>query len=196
MILARRDRAIFGSQTIDVSTRQAKQHWFEKISTAWDSGAFDREYEAFCRVNEASPEKLREEHAITWEMLETFRGDPLVEIGAHTVSHPRVSALAPDLALQELAGSHRRLRSRLGIECRHFAFPYGRSADCGRRDFDLAREAGFASASTTRKGLVQPGQDIFSLPRNTLNGAYQSTAYANLLLSGLAGLAAKVLGRV
>ncbi len=139
---------------------------------------------------------MREEHAISWEMLETLRSDPLAEIGAHTVSHPRISALPAEQALQELAGSRQRLRERLGIECRHFAFPYGRSADCGKRDFGLAREAGFASASTTRKGLVQRGQDVFSLPRNTLNGVHQSMAYANFLLSGLAGLAAKVLGRV
>lgn len=196
LILARRNRVILNGETADVSSRAAKQQWFAKISAAWDSGDFDGEYEAFCRVNEADPAKLREEHAITWEMLETLRDDPLVEIGAHTVSHPRISSLPPDGALRELAGSRQRLRSRLGIECRHFAFPYGRSADCRKRDFDLAREAGFASASTTRKGLVQPKQDVFSLPRNTLNGAYQSMTYASLLLSGLAGLAAKVLGRV
>ncbi len=195
-ILARRNRVTVDGETADIPSQAAKQRWFAKISAAWDGGDFDRDYEAFCRVNEADPAKLREEHAISWEMLETLRDNPLVEIGAHTVSHPRISSLPADGALRELAGSRQRLRSRLGIECRHFAFPYGRSADCGRRDFDLAREAGFASASTTRKGLLQPGQDVFSLPRNTLNGAYRSITYANLLLSGLAGLAAKVLGRV
>ena len=101
-ILARRNRVILNGETADVSSRAAKQQWFAKISAAWDSGDFDGEYEAFCRVNEADPAKLREEHAITWEMLETLRDDPLVEIGAHTVSHPRISSLPPDGALREL----------------------------------------------------------------------------------------------
>ena len=195
-ILAQRPHVIFGGEAVDVSTRAVKQQWFARISAAWGASDFDSEYAEFCRVNGADPAKLREEHAITWEMLEALRRDPLVEIGAHTVSHYRISDLTADMALQELAGSRQRLRARLGVECRHFAFPYGRSADCGKRDFDLAREAGFASASTTRKGLVHQGQDVFSLPRNTLNGVHQSMAYANFLLSGLAGIAAKVLGRV
>jgi hypothetical protein len=43
------------------------------------------------------------------------------------------------------------LIERLGINVRHFAFPCGRSADCGPRDFELAREAVFARAATSRK---------------------------------------------
>ena len=45
-----------------------------------------------------------------------------------------------------------------------------------------------------QRGLLQPGQDVFSLPRNTLNGAYQSLAYASFLLSGLAGSCSKGAG--
>jgi peptidoglycan/xylan/chitin deacetylase (PgdA/CDA1 family) len=129
-------------------------------------------------------------------MLDSLRNDPLVEIGAHTISHPRIGSLGVEQASRELAGSRERIRSRLGVPCLHFAFPYGRSADCGERDFALAKEAGFASAATTRKGLITKDQDVFRLPRNTLNGAYQSMAYINVLLSGLAGFAARVLGRV
>ncbi len=195
-ILAERPQITYNGQTVEVSTHQAKQQWFARISSAWETHDFYDEFAKFCQVNGVDPLELRDEHAITWEMLETFKGDPLVEIGAHTVSHYRISSLPEDQALQELAGSRQRLRARLGIDCRHFAFPYGRSGDCGKRDFDLAREAGFVSASTTRKGLVRQGQDLFSLPRNTLNGVHQSMAYASFLLSGLAGLAARVLGRV
>jgi peptidoglycan/xylan/chitin deacetylase (PgdA/CDA1 family) len=195
-ILARRGRVTFEGEIVRLDTDAAKQQWFAKISQAWDTGDFDGKYLKFCEDNGADPAKLREEHAMTWEMLEKLAGNPFVEIGAHTISHPRVSELPPVRAMQELVGARDRLRSQLSIECRHFAFPYGRSADCSERDFDLARDAGFASAATTRKGLLQPGQNLFSLPRNTLNGAHQSLGYASFLLSGLAGLAAKVLGRV
>ncbi len=195
-ILAGRSSILLGDQTIGLATPGEKRHWFAKITAAWEKTGFERQYLEFCEANRADPVRLREEHAITWEMLEELNGDPLVEIGSHTISHARISNLSADAALNELAGSRERLRSRLGIECRHFAFPYGRSADCGPRDFDLARKAGFASASTTLKGLVQPHQDAFSLPRNTLNGAYRSITYVNTLLSGLGGVAARVLRRV
>jgi peptidoglycan/xylan/chitin deacetylase (PgdA/CDA1 family) len=129
-------------------------------------------------------------------MLETLRDDPLVEIGSHTVSHARISSLSASAALAELRGSRERLKARLGVEARHFAFPYGRSGDCGQRDFDLACEAGFASAATTRKGVVRTGQDAFNLPRNTLNGAHRNLTMIELHLTGLTGAAAKVLRRV
>ena len=85
---------------------------------------------------------------------------------------------------------------RLGVVTRHFAFPYGRSGDCGPRDFELADEAGFGSAATTRKGLVRRGQNAFSLPRNTINGGHRSLAAMELHLTGLTGAAAKMMGRV
>jgi peptidoglycan/xylan/chitin deacetylase (PgdA/CDA1 family) len=207
-LLARRESVIFNGETIDVSTPSAKRRWFAKISAAWEQSALDqeddcsqevfcdREYAKFCQINTVDPTALRAEHAITWEMLDSFRGDPLVEIGSHTVSHARISALTANSALHELAASRDRLRSRLGVECRHFAFPYGRSGDCGARDFSLARDAGFASAATTRKGLIRRDQDVFRLPRNTLNGAHQSMTYLNAHLSGATGFAAEVLGRV
>jgi peptidoglycan/xylan/chitin deacetylase (PgdA/CDA1 family) len=195
-ILGRHDRALFNNESVDISTPSAKRQWFSTISKVWEQGDFERDYQEFCRTNGADPAELDAAHAITWEMLDSFRGDPLVEIGAHTISHPRISALPADAALRELAGCRERLRSRLEVECRHFAFPYGRSGDCGPRDFNLAREAGFASAATTRKGLVRRNQDVFSLPRNTLNGAHQSMAYINAILSGLAGFAAEALRRV
>jgi peptidoglycan/xylan/chitin deacetylase (PgdA/CDA1 family) len=195
-ILAERASVKFEGITIDVSAPPAKREAFRRIAAVWDRGSTEARYLDFCRVNGADPARLRADHAITWEMLESFRDDKLVEIGAHTVSHPRVGSLSAQEALTELRDCGDRLRSRLGVPCRHFAFPYGRSGDCGPRDFALAREAGFASASTTRKGLLSPEQDVFSLPRNTLNGSYQSIAYANTLLSGLAGFGARVFGRV
>jgi peptidoglycan/xylan/chitin deacetylase (PgdA/CDA1 family) len=120
----------------------------------------------------------------------------LVEIGGHTVSHARISSLSAAEAFAEIDGGRRRLQERLGIEVRHFAFPFGRSGDCGPRDFDLVRDAGFASGATTRKGLVRHGQDAFRLPRNTLVGAHRHLALAELHLTGVTGVAARVLGRV
>jgi peptidoglycan/xylan/chitin deacetylase (PgdA/CDA1 family) len=129
-------------------------------------------------------------------MLEMLAQDALIEIGAHTVSHARISSLSPEAAIAELEGSRIRLNERLGLDVRHFAFPYGRSGDCASRDFALARQAGFASAATTRKGLVRHGQDPFSLPRNTINGSHRSLAAMEMHLTGLTGAVARIAGRV
>jgi peptidoglycan/xylan/chitin deacetylase (PgdA/CDA1 family) len=194
--LLNNDRVILEDGAIDVPTSDAKRTAFHRIADRWDGPQAAASYKKFCELNGVDIDVMHWKHAITWEMLEELRDDPLVEIGGHTVTHARISSLSPDGARFELKGSRDRLVERLGIPARHFAFPYGRSGDCGPRDFAIARDAGYASAATTRKGLVRNGQDAYNLPRCTINGADRSLATMELHLSGLTGVAARMTGRV
>lgn len=194
--LLHRDRLILQDRTIELTDYDSRRSAYQQIAAEWDGPQAGDRYAAFCDSNGIDLDALHWKHAISWEMLESMRDDPLVEIGAHTISHARIASLPPSEALCELQGSRERLCERLGAPVRHFAFPYGRAGDCGERDFALARQAGFASAATTRKGLVRPGQDAFGLPRNTINGAHRSLGMMQLHLSGLTGAAARMMGRV
>ncbi|MBG0809454.1 polysaccharide deacetylase family protein [Methylosinus sp. H3A] len=195
-IILRKDRVILDGTTADVSSRLDKRRLYASLEQSWDGPRAGARYSAFCAENGFDETALHEKHAISWAMLETLARDPLVEIGAHTVGHPRVSALAEQEALAELVACRRRLGERLDRDIRHFAFPFGRSGDAGPRDFALARRAGFASAATTRKGVMRRRSDLFSLPRNTLNGGARSLAMAEMHLTGVSGLVARMLGRV
>ncbi len=195
-IIAQKDRVLLDGLAMEVETPQAKSQAYSEITKIWDGPEAGRHYASFCTSNGFDAARLHEKHAISWEMLEAMKDDPLVEIGAHTVNHLRVSALPARDALAELTACRLRLVERLGLDVRHFAFPYGRSADAGPRDFDLARQAGFASAATTRKGIVRRGCDLFALPRNTLNGAAKSLAMAELHMTGVSGALARMIGRV
>lgn len=195
-VLLNQDRVTLEGRAMDVATFESKQSVFHQTAVKWDGPQAADRYASFCDVNDIDVDAMHWKHAISWEMLEELQDDPLVEIGGHTVSHPHVASLTPDLARAELQGCRDRLIERLGVPCHHFAFPYGRSADCGPRDFAIARESGFTSAATTRKGLVHPGQNAFDLPRNTINGAHRSLATMELHLTGLTGAAARITGRV
>jgi peptidoglycan/xylan/chitin deacetylase (PgdA/CDA1 family) len=195
-VLRDRDRVFLEDQVITLSTPQVRRTAYQRIASTWDGPDAGRHYAKFCALNGIDIDAVHWKHAISWEMLEALARDPLIEIGAHTISHARVSSLAPAAAIAELEGSRARLNERLGIDVKHFAFPYGRSGDCGARDFALAREAGFQSAATTRKGLVRRGHDRFSLPRNTINGGHRSLAAMEMHLTGLTGTAARIAGRV
>ena len=54
------------------------------------------------------------------------------------------------------------------------------------RDFALAKEAGFKTAVTTRRGMLFPAHRRFltALPRVPLAGDFQSLAYTALYLTG------------
>jgi len=194
--LLHRDRVVVDGEILTLVTPERRRAVFARTASSWDGPNAGDRYAGFCAANGIDGAKMHWRHAISWPMLEELATDPLVEIGAHTVNHARISALGPDEAVIELEQSRQRLRERLGITVEHFAFPYGRATDCGPRDFALARAAGFASAATTRKGLVRRGQDALSLPRNTMNGAHRSLALMEMHLKGISGIAAKVIGRV
>jgi len=193
--LMNRDRVVVGDTTIELGDAQSRRDAYHRIATSWDGPDAEAHYAAFCAANGIDGGAMHWNHAISWDMLEELAKDPLFEIGAHTVTHARISTLEPEAALAELEQSRRRLNERLGIGVEHFAFPYGRAGDCGPRDFALARHAGFRSAATTRKGLVGRGRDAFSLPRNTINGGHRSVAAMEMHLTGLTGTVARVIGR-
>lgn len=84
------------------------------------------------------------------------------EIGAHTMSHPHLPALAPERARAEIFDSKRMLEDRFGREVRHFCYPYG---DYNGPVRDLVEAAGYASACTVAPGINRPGVDPFQLHR-------------------------------
>ena len=195
-VLLARDEVLLDGELTRLGTSEERRAVYQHVAAKWDGPEAPRHYAAFCADNSIDMTAMHWKHAITWEMLDALAKDPLIEIGAHTITHPRISSLTPEAAFAELEGARVRLNERLGLNVAHFAFPYGRAADAGPRDFALARQAGFLSAATTRKGLVRGGQDQFSLPRNTINGSHRSVAAMEMHLLGITGIAARISGRV
>jgi peptidoglycan/xylan/chitin deacetylase (PgdA/CDA1 family) len=194
--LLRRDSVVVDGREIDVSTAEAKRQAYSRIESVWSDADSIACYRAFCDQNRVDDDAIYSRHALSWEMVERLRNDPFVEIASHGAMHLRFSSLSDSEAFDALESGRRRLMEKLDIDIRHFAFPYGRSTDCGPRDFELARRVGFASAATSRKGLIRYGQDPFQLPRNTLNGGHKNVALVKLHLAGITGVVARMLGRV
>lgn len=122
-----------------------------------------------------------------WEELRALARHPLVTIGAHTLHHYALARLPLDLARREIAEGRDRLAAELGEMPRHLAFPYGYASAAGRREVRLAAEAGFASAVTTRHGLLHRGHagHLHALPRISLNGRFQDPAQTRVMVRGL-----------
>lgn len=129
---------------------------------------------------------LCRELVMNWDEVRQLAQDPLVTIGAHTMDHFAIAKLDEREALEQMTDSAEAIAHELGAWPRHFSFPYGDHASAGPRDFMLARRAGFATAVTTRKGMLhaEHGAHLTALPRISLNGDYQSLRHVNVLLSG------------
>ncbi|TAJ30164.1 polysaccharide deacetylase family protein [Bosea sp. (in: a-proteobacteria)] len=130
---------------------------------------------------------LVERECLPWETLRALAGAPGVTIGAHTMTHPMLAKHDGEIARREIVESKARLEAELGMPIRHFAYPVGDPTSAGQREFGLAREAGFASAVTTRPGHLWPEHagHLQALPRVSLNGLHQNEVALRALLSGL-----------
>lgn len=86
----------------------------------------------------------------------------LVEIGAHTVTHPSLDRLNNASQRAEMLGSKHFLQDAVGRPVTSFAYPHGRYT---QETVRLAREVGFDRACTVAPGIVSDATNPWQLPR-------------------------------
>ncbi len=177
---------------LDATTPAAKQAAYDRLHDWLRAlpGEHDltREIEALCTRYEVDLAALCRSLCLSWTELKAFADDPLVTIGAHSVSHCNLAKLAEDVAAQELATSRARIEQALQRPVLHLAYPYGDREAAGTREFGLAATAGFKTAVTTRPGMLfaEYAGQMTALPRVSLNGNYQDARILPVLTSGAA----------
>ena len=93
---------------------------------------------------------------LTWSQLREAVASGFVEVGAHTHSHRDLSRVSEAVADEEMRRCKDLIEDRLGVACRHFAYPWavaGPAADqAARRLFDSAA----LGWQTNRAGRLDP----------------------------------------
>jgi peptidoglycan/xylan/chitin deacetylase (PgdA/CDA1 family) len=111
---------------------------------------------------EASSHGRESHRALSEAELERLAESPLVEIGAHSTSHPQLTALPLQAQKAEIAESRDRLEAIVGRAVRSFAYPHGSYDD---QTLGVVRDAGYRSACSSDVGAVRSRSDRFRLPR-------------------------------
>ena len=144
-----------------------------------------------CAQAGIAPGTMARDLCLDWPALRDLARDPAVTIGAHTVSHPMLAKHDADVARSEILRGRERIEAELGRPLRHLSYPVGDPTSAGSREFAIAREAGFATAVTTRPGhlFAGHGAHLHALPRVSVNGYHQTEAALSALLSGVPFLA-------
>jgi len=91
--------------------------------------------------------------------------DELVEVGAHSMSHPVLSALPLAQQQTEIANSKKQLEEMLGHPTGSFSYPFGQRLDYTDDTVVSAQKAGFTCACSAFPAPIRPGSDVFQLPR-------------------------------
>jgi peptidoglycan/xylan/chitin deacetylase (PgdA/CDA1 family) len=115
-----------------------------------------------------------------WPELERLAADDLVELGAHTRTHPALPALSVQEAREEIEEPRREIEERTGARVDAFAYPAGLY---GAREVELVAGAGYAVAVTTVGGVNLPGTSPHVLRRTVVEGR-DSTSLFQAKLNG------------
>jgi glycosyltransferase involved in cell wall biosynthesis/peptidoglycan/xylan/chitin deacetylase (PgdA/CDA1 family) len=103
--------------------------------------------------------------SLSVEEVRALASSELVDIGAHTVTHPALAALPAALQRDEVTQSKAHLEELLGRPVSWFAYPFGSSGTYTEESVGLVRQAGFAAACSAFPNPVELRTDRFHLPR-------------------------------
>lgn len=95
-------------------------------------------------------------------------------IGAHTVDHPHLAEVSPEVARYQIEESKRALEHGLKKPVEVLAYPYGSYNDTVAQ---ITQKAGYRAAVTTELGLAKPTSDPFKLKRIRVTGHYSNEKF-------------------
>lgn len=97
--------------------------------------------------------------------LRRLTADGLIEVGAHTVTHPSLPALPISAQRSEIFDSKAMVERILDKPVRTFSYPFGARSDFNARTIRLVNEAGFDVACANFSGIVCRSTHRYKLPR-------------------------------
>ncbi len=128
--------------------------------------------EARRAIVERLEHELGVQRAIRWthrtmsaDQVRGLAAGGLIEIGAHTLTHPLLAALSRKEQEREIVDSKRTLEDLIGLPVASFSYPFGGRRDYTAESVNLVRSAGFARACANVAGPATAACDPWQLPR-------------------------------
>ncbi len=101
---------------------------------------------------------------LSWDDIEKLKQAGM-ELGGHTLSHPKLTRLAKTDVEEEVIQSHKVLREKLHIPIIKFSYPFGFQGSFNDQCRQVLHQAGVEVACALVGESGRPGQDPFALGR-------------------------------
>lgn len=154
---------------LDTSTKIARQQAYVRTHRLLFDAPLDARLSILAALREWSGSNGAARHshrALSSTELKRLADNPLVTIGAHTVSHTRLAILGVEQQRREIAASKAELETRLGRPIEVFAYPFGGRADYTSDTTAICRESGFRKAASNFPGNAHRWSDPLQIPRH------------------------------
>lgn len=118
-----------------------------------------------------TPCRFKERECLSWSEVDELHHAG-IEIGSHTVTHPKLADLSWSEIETEIRESKLAIETRLSFPVRTFAYPYAypqTDRDYVARLKQLLRDAGYEACVTTEIGTARSGDDVLGLKRLPVN---------------------------
>ncbi len=114
--------------------------------------------------DEATPIKDRGS-AMSLEELKRLSEESLIEMGAHTVSHPNLGKTSASEQLKEISDSKKSLESIIKQTISGFAYPFGNRGSFNKETEDIVKKSGYQYACANIHERITSKSNIYALPR-------------------------------
>lgn len=107
--------------------------------------------------------------ALSWDQVRAMANSSMGEVGCHTRTHARLSAISADpVKLEdEVKGAKTLIEAQTNQPCTSFSWPYGLHSDVDATSFAAIKAAGFNICFSAVRGGIVPGTtDLMSVPRH------------------------------
>lgn len=119
---------------------------------------------------------------LNWDQIKEMKMSGMIDFGAHTLSHPKLSQLSWDSAESEILQSKKILESKLQKKCDFFAYPFG---NYNKEVVKITKACDFKAAVTVKNGVVKKNDDIFTLKRNSVDSLVCFSKFKNIVKFGV-----------
>ena len=126
----------------------------------------DRDWSTYKKAHHNSGELAREAK-LDDEQVQFLSNSGIIEIGSHTMTHANLSKLDDAECLAELTQSKQQLENLTVKLVTSFAYPFGIYS---QRDVEIAKQAGYSNAVTTKEGIDGLDPDFMQLQRIKISG--------------------------
>ena len=91
---------------------------------------------------------------MNWDEIIEMSKAEICTIASHTKNHLPLNTLSTNKVKNEVLEGNRIIEEKIEKNIQHFAYPFGSKNEVGQREFEIIKNLGFKTATTSRRGNI------------------------------------------